>query len=83
MKKKWINPMIYSNSVIGDGDDEWTWDPEGSGQSTPNPDQPDASWSYEDWLEIYKDFPDVLGSGSWEEYVAWYQSWFNETPTRP
>ena len=84
MKKTWISPQIFNVGLTGE--DEGSWQAPGSGQSTPDP---DASWSYDDWLEIYADFPSVLNfdgegeSGTWEDYVAWYEHWFNETPTRP
>ena len=69
MKKKFITPSI-----------QFTLDPVtgeeiggGTGGSTPDI----GPYSYEMWLIIYEDYPEIMDfdkmgdSGTWEDYVAW------------
>ena len=81
-KREWMNPIISFNSLEDGG--EGTWTPDGSGQSSLDP----ASWTYKEWLEIYRDDDSVLNydgvgeSGTWEDYVAWFEDTFGETPVQ-
>ena len=74
-KREWMNPIFSFSPVLDDGG-EGEWSPEGSGQSTTDL----SEWTYEEWLEVYKDYPDILKSGSWEDYSDWYYNSFGVRP---
>lgn len=82
MKKEWVNPLVHYNPGLGDGGDD-SWQGGGSGQSTPDP---QTSWTYDEWREIYADFPNILNydgtgeSGTYDDYAAWYRAMFNTDP---
>jgi len=68
MKKQWNNPLLSVYKTIDD-----TVTGEGSGQSTPDI----LPYSYEMWVVIFEDFPEIYNadgegeSGTWADYVKY------------